>query len=80
MSKVRPGFQFLSGTLNLYLITLLKQYAVHSNSLQQLSESEQSEGEADTKEKKAVPPSGKKYIPPKIAAVHYGIVSIIVKQ
>lgn len=40
--------------------------------VQQLSESEQSEGETDTKLKKAVPPSDRKYIPPKIAAVHYG--------
>lgn len=39
----------------------------------QLSESEESEGEAESKkEKKAALSSGRKYIPPKIAAVHYG--------
>lgn len=39
----------------------------------QLSESEESEGEAENqKEKKAALSSGRKYIPPKIAAVHYG--------
>lgn len=39
----------------------------------QLSESEESDGEAENKkEKKAALSSGRKYIPPKIAAVHYG--------
>nr|XP_046227062.1 neuroguidin [Scatophagus argus] len=38
------------------------------NLISKLSESEESEGEA---EKKAAPSSGKKYVPPKIAAVHY---------
>lgn len=39
----------------------------------QLSESEESEGEAENKtEKKAVHSGDRKYIPPKIAAVHYG--------
>lgn len=41
------------------------------NLMSKLSESEQSEGEADNKEKKAAPPTARKYIPPKIAAVHY---------
>lgn len=39
----------------------------------QLSESEESEGEAENKkEKNTALSSGRKYIPPKIAAVHYG--------
>lgn len=52
----------------------------------QLGESEESEGEADNKmEKKAAHSSGRKYVPPKIAAVHYGndlylIVFIFVKK
>lgn len=41
--------------------------------LNQLSESEESDNEAEGKtEKKAAHSSGRKYIPPKIAAVHYG--------
>ncbi|XP_070784332.1 neuroguidin [Enoplosus armatus] len=44
------------------------------NLISKLSESEESEGEADNKtasEKKAAHSSGRKYVPPKIAAVHY---------
>ncbi|XP_038581231.1 neuroguidin [Micropterus salmoides] len=44
------------------------------NLISKLSESEESEGEDDNKmatEKKAAHPSGRKYVPPKIAAVHY---------
>ncbi|XP_036934983.1 neuroguidin [Acanthopagrus latus] len=42
------------------------------NLISKLSESEESEGEAETKtEKKAAHSSGRKYVPPKIAAVHY---------
>lgn len=41
--------------------------------INQLSESEESEGEAgSTTENKAAPSSGRKYVPPKIAPVHYG--------
>ncbi|XP_044033284.1 neuroguidin isoform X2 [Siniperca chuatsi] len=44
------------------------------NLISKLSESEESEGEADNKtasEKKVAHSSGRKYVPPKIAAVHY---------
>ncbi|XP_056289995.1 neuroguidin [Pseudoliparis swirei] len=42
------------------------------NLLSKLSESEESEGEAEDKtEKKAAHSSGRKYVPPKIAPVHY---------
>ncbi|XP_051267473.1 neuroguidin isoform X1 [Dicentrarchus labrax] len=42
------------------------------NLISKLSESEESEGEAENKaEKKAAHSSGRKYVPPKIAAVHY---------
>ncbi|KAM8731404.1 neuroguidin [Acanthopagrus schlegelii] len=42
------------------------------NLISKLSDSEESEGEAETKtEKKAAHSSGRKYVPPKIAAVHY---------
>ncbi|XP_059182757.1 neuroguidin [Centropristis striata] len=42
------------------------------NLLSKLSESEESEGEAESQtEKKAAPSSGRKYVPPKIAPVHY---------
>ncbi|XP_037311174.1 neuroguidin [Pungitius pungitius] len=42
------------------------------NLISKLSESEESEGEAgDKTENKAAPSSGKKYVPPKIAPVHY---------
>lgn len=78
MSKVRSGFKFLCGTFDLNL--KLKMSFVAHFPVQQLSESEQSEGEADTKEKKAAPPSGRKYVPPKIAAVHYGNVSLLFRR
>ncbi|XP_077951792.1 neuroguidin isoform X1 [Gasterosteus aculeatus] len=42
------------------------------NLISKLSESEESEGEAgSTTENKAAPSSGRKYVPPKIAPVHY---------
>ncbi|XP_041669549.1 neuroguidin [Cheilinus undulatus] len=42
------------------------------NLISKLSESEESDGEAESKtKKKADPSSGRKYVPPKIAAVHY---------
>lgn len=41
--------------------------------INQFSESEESGGEAENKtEKTASHSSGRKYVPPKIAAVHYG--------
>lgn len=40
--------------------------------LNQLSESEESDVEENKTEKKAAPSSGRKYIPPKIAPMHYG--------
>lgn len=48
-----------------------------------MGESEESEDEAENKtasEKKAAHSSGRKYVPPKIAAVHYGNVMCLVKQ
>lgn len=50
-------------------------FFIFVSSIKQLSESEESEDEAQTKatlDKKAAHSSGKKYVPPKIAPVHYG--------
>lgn len=50
-------------------------FSVFASSINQLSESEESEDEGEEKaasEKKAAHSSGKKYVPPKIAPMHYG--------
>lgn len=47
--------------------------------INQLGESGGSEGEAESMmEKKAAHSSGRKYVPPKIAAVHYGTVLCLI--
>lgn len=58
-----------------YIHTVWLIFSIFASPINQLSESEESEDEAETKaasNKKAAHSSGRKYVPPKIAPVHYG--------
>lgn len=56
-------------------------WLVFPSFINQLSDSEESEGEAEKNaEKKGAHPSERKYVPPKIAAVHYGNVIFVLEM